>query len=72
MRNILNLQLGTIVSGKEINEWVWDQIANHKNNHKEANRFLNHFIIRDSGQYKIVRMVLPSVPKESIGFIKIN
>ena len=40
MLNVLSLELGHHVKGKEINDWCIDQIKNHKSHERDARRLM--------------------------------
>lgn len=66
MVNVLSLRVGSTVSGKDINDWICDQIRHERAHKKDAQNFIDHFIIRDEQNYHIVKMLLGKT--ETIGF----
>lgn len=69
MRNNLVFEFGAIFSGKDINEWIWDQITHERKNKKLAQHFVDHFIVMDNCYYKTVKMLCGK--KTTFGFIKV-
>lgn len=70
MKNILKLKIGTTISGKEINNWIFDQITNDRENRSDATYLLNNFIIKDQYHYSVCKMYRP-LQKETVGFMRV-
>lgn len=71
MRNILSIALGTQVTGKEINDWCWDQILNHRSHEDEAQRLIKKNY-RDGRKYEAIRIRPHEQDSTKIGFARIN
>ena len=54
MINPLSYQPGTKFSGKTLNDWLSDQIANHDSHEKIAQKIDKHFILKDNRVYELV------------------
>lgn len=63
MLNPLSLQLGQKITGKEINDWCYDQIENNKSHRKQAEFFLTK-------HYKDDRMYYKTYKAETAGGVK--
>ena len=71
MRNILSLVLGTQVTGKEINDWCWDQILNHRSHEAEAQRLIKKNY-RDDHQYEAIRITPHECGPTKMGFERVK
>lgn len=78
MKNILSYPVGTVFSGQEINEWLDDQIKNHRGNFKVAMRLhqqyrigLSRGLAADS-QYQLVRMLFHTKGPSELGFLRVK
>lgn len=67
--NPLSYPIGTKFTGKTLNEWLLEQIDNHKGNEKIARKIYNHFIFKNNHIYQLVRMPYRTNGKLELGFI---
>lgn len=74
MRNILSYQLGTIFLGQEINDWLDDQIYNHRSHYDEAERLHRHYRMGISSgfianeKYEIAKILFHTRGPYQLGF----
>lgn len=67
--NPLSYPLGTKFTGRILNEWLTEQINEHKGNEKIARKIYNHFIFKNDKTYQLIRIPYRTNGKLELGFM---